>query len=189
MNNSARSPKRISLNSLSPNGENFRYDSEEGSLNQVLRDLIGTHKYHAEVYIEPLGEAYAIRGHITTNLDLLCSKCAFPLEKQITAHFDELIVIQPQAHRNEKEARVNHTTDLNDGPFCNLISTPHFEIGEFLHEQIAINTPATPLGRPDCDSNCENYQNAEKEGWLNSDETEAFAEKSNPFSVLGRWKT
>ena len=40
------------------------------------------------------------------------------------------------------------------------------DVGEFVHEIIAINEPLHPTAKPDCDDSCENLLNAYKSGWL-----------------------
>ena len=57
-------------------------------------------------------------------------------------------------------------------------------MGEFIHEIIAINEPLRPLGSPDCEIACENYNKAIEKGWLQVQDDADSQEKQSPFSVL-----
>ncbi|MAE75021.1 MAG: hypothetical protein CL675_13080, partial [Bdellovibrionaceae bacterium] len=64
------SPDTIRLSELSNDGESFLYSRTEGNLNEILSDCLGNNPYDIRLTIQPIGDAYEVRGKIQTTMDL-----------------------------------------------------------------------------------------------------------------------
>lgn len=178
-------PSVVDLESLPKDGRQYVYTNVGGELNSILKDMIGDNAYRVEIELKPLGNAYSATGTIESSVDELCSLCAYEFKQGIRERFNEILVVgETPAGHGSHQARVNHSSELNmSGPECTELPNSQFAVGEFIRELIGISRPIKPLGRPDCDSNCSNYQEALKKGWLNPSNEKGF-EKENPFAKL-----
>lgn len=178
----------VHLSELPPEGRSYSYSRQSGELDAVLEDLIAANNYDFEMFIKPMGGAFEVSGRMRTTLDLQCSRCALDFKLPIQQDFQELLMIEAQRPRRSHSARTNHSSEgFTDGPFCNVIPSELFDVGEFLHELVAVAEPIKPLAKEGCDKDCENYRDALLQGWL----TDPDAPKSGmegPFAVLQRLK-
>lgn len=185
MENSRKKDKWIHLDELPSDGFDFTFTQESGELNEDLFDLLAGRPYRLELRINPAGNAYEVRGSLSTTLPLLCSRCAVDIDYKIEERFHEILVIQPPLDRKSKTSHTNHLSDISDkGPFCNYLDSEEFNVGSWAHEILALAEPANPLGKPNCDDSCENFQMAIKNGWIQEEEKQA----ASPFSVLANLK-
>lgn len=172
-------PTVVNLSSLQESGEEYRYSTESGELTQKLKDLIDDNAYKVRIELRPIGNAFEIAGEIHTHLNVSCSLCGRDTRHAVDEDFRELIVIE------EERGRGGHTghmaADLvSDGPFCNYVQSPVFNLGEFIHEHIATEEPyIIECGQPDC----EKVMKAAQLKAQDPDYTDA-----NPFSVLKNLK-
>lgn len=183
-------PVRIVLSELPPEGRDFVYDREGGELNKALMDLIGLNPYRISFHVKPMGNVYLMEGTVDTELDLLCSRCGVDFKQKIQERLSEILVVQDSPlGRGDSTSRVNHTSDLNESQKeATTLDSPHFDVGEFFHEIIALAEPIQPLGGSDCDKSCENLEMAYAQGWLTRpgtqpEEDENF-DKNKPFAGL-----
>jgi uncharacterized metal-binding protein YceD (DUF177 family) len=178
-------PTVIDLGSIPHAGRQFVYTNVGGELNAVLKDMIGANPYRVEIELKPLGNAYSATGTIESSVDELCSLCAFEFKQAVKERFNEILVVgETPAGHGSHQARVNHSSELNlSGPECTELPNDQFVVGEFIRELIGLSRPIKPLGRPDCDSSCSNYQEALKKGWLTPSNETGF-EKESPFAKL-----
>lgn len=180
----AINPTVIRLKDLPQEGRRFVYTNESGELTSFIADLIGKNPYRVELEVRPMGNVYMAEGRIQTGLDEICSLCALEFVYAVNEKFKEILVINDSQSSRDHQARVNHSSELTlDGPECTELESDMFLVGDFIHELIAIAAPMRPLGKPDCDTSCENYKEAVRAGWFgNQDET--GTEPKNPFAVL-----
>jgi hypothetical protein len=62
-------------------------------------------------------------------------------------------------------------------------------VGEYLHEMVALAEPMRPLGKPDCDQDCENLAGRERRPWLSyGGERDGKSVMPNPFQILEKIK-
>lgn len=158
---------KINLKSISGKGLDFSYNQKSQEMTKKLKPLIGDNDYNISLHIQNEGlSSYSISGAIQTHLNLLCSRCAYEFTEPLQKKFKEKIFLQKKQKRKDKEVKSNHFSELMNQD--NFITTDQalFDIGEFLHEQIAIEEPLRPLGAKSCDKenfHCEHLENMKHE--------------------------
>ena len=91
--------------------------------------------------------------------------------------------------RNGKVTRANHSSEWeNEDLFCTELEEESLNMGEFIHEIVALAEPLQPLGTDDCSSSCKNYEEAIKQGWLTPPRERETEQKSSPFAILNQLK-
>ena len=148
-----KNPLTLQLKDLPKQGVDLHFTKETGELNGVLDDLIGNNPYRIQIYICPDGPVYMIEGHIQTQMNLACARCALDFKHTVIKHFRESLIVQ-----SKKSRRAAYSVPVNREDFCTVLFDPLFDLGDFLHELIAVEEPLRPLGKSDCDNNddCEN---------------------------------
>lgn len=159
-----RMPKdfKVNLKHLSKKGLNFSFSQKSVKMTAKLKPLIGDNDYNITLHIQDEGlSSYSISGHIQTHINLLCSRCAYEFKEPLNKTFKEQIMVQKKLTRIDKEAKSNHFSELASQENCTLIDKAVFDIGDFLHELIAIEEPLRPLGTKNCDEesfHCEHLE-------------------------------
>lgn len=181
-------PVHIRLNELPPEGKAFEYSRVTGELNETLKEFIGQNPYTIRFEIHPIGNAFELKGTAETQMDLACSLCGIDFKQDISEKLHEIIVIQAELPRVGHEARVNHTTELEStGPSYLEIPSPDLDVAEYIHEIIGLAVPIKPLGKKDCETACENWEELVQKGLLVR-EQDAEKTKNSPFEVLKNLK-
>lgn len=181
-------PTQISLKELPLEGREFNFTRESGELTEILEDVIGTNPYQVSLKIMPMGNTFDLRGRLETQMDLQCSLCAFDFKFPVKLDLYELIIIEKALSKGDHMSRNNHAHEWeSEGPNYIVLESDTFDIGEYLHEQIGLAEPIRPLGKPDCDQNCENLKDKVERPWLTYGADPA-AGKIKPFEVLEKLK-
>ncbi len=185
-------PTEIVLKDLPPEGREFAFTRESGELNSKLEDLIGQNPYDVRFRITPMGNAFDLRGEIKTAMDLQCSQCGGDFKFKVNQPVHELIVPQKPMAKGDQQVRSNHAHELSEsGPDYILLESEVFDAGEYIHEAVALTEPIRPLGKPDCDPNCDETKPIVERPWLSyGDKADKAGEgiRSNPFQVLEKMK-
>ena len=184
-------PTQIALKDLPNEGREFTFTRDSGELNEGLKDLIDSNDFHVQFRITPVGNAFDLRGSLKTAMDLQCSLCATDFKFKINLNLHELILIQKAFAKGDQQSRANHAHELSDGgPDYILLESEVFDVIEYVHEAIALAEPIRPIGRPDCDENCENLKDRVQRDWLTFGDDPKLSEKmgTNPFKVLEKMK-
>ena len=153
---------KIDLKSLPNKGLSFYYNQTSEELTKKLKPLIGENNYDIKVHIRNEGHfSYSISGKIQTYLNLLCARCAYEFKKSINKEFKEKIFLQKKLTRIDKQVKNNHFSELMNKEDFTVIENSAFDIGDFLHELIAIEEPLRPLKSKACDddTDCEHLKN------------------------------
>lgn len=181
-------PTEIALRELPIEGREFNFTRESGELNSALEDLIGSNPYSVHLKITPMGNTFDLRGRLATTLDLQCSLCAFDFKLPVDVPLHELILIEKALSKGDQMSRNNHAHEWeSNGPDYIVLETDSFNLAEYVHEQIGLAEPIRPLGKPDCDEDCENLKDRVQRPWLTygSDGEKGTA---SPFQVLEKLK-
>ncbi len=180
------SPVQIALKDLPLEGRSFTYTRESGELNEFLGELVGQNPYKVDVQITPMGNAYDMRGTIQTGMNLQCSLCALDLKHPINERIHEMLVLQKPLNKGDQQSKANHAHEwVEDGPDYIMLESDSFHVGEYVREVVALNEPIRPLGKPDCDLQCENVSD-EMRKWLQG--RDAISIRTNPFQALEKIK-
>lgn len=161
------SPTIVHLNDLPEEGREYVYNQDSGELTSSISDLIGDNPYKIHIHIRPVGNAFELKGQLETQLDLACSRCALEFKYSVKTPLSELLLVVDELPRTGRQAQVNHVTELDSSaPDYVTLPSDSFDVADFVHEIIAISEPSQPLGKPDCDDNCENLLELYRQGWL-----------------------
>ena len=158
---------KVNLKNISGKGLEFSYDEKSQEMTEKLRPLIGDNDYNISIHIQSEGpSSYSVSGAIQTQLNLLCSRCAYEFKEPIQKKFKEKIFLQTKQKRKDKEVKSNHFSELMSQENFTTTDQALFDVGEFLHELIAIEEPLRPLGTKNCDEknfHCEHLESIKQE--------------------------
>lgn len=148
---------RIRLSDIPPDGKDYLWDRKSGELNTVLADLIQEQDYRVEFTIKPINSRdFLLTGLIETIAPENCSLCGLDFKLPIRYKVNEILIPHQPQGRNSQYARVNHVSDAKDHGPQSLEYAPSgdMDMGDYVHEAIAISLPFTP--KPDADEkgNC-----------------------------------
>lgn len=178
-------PLKLNLNEVAKEPLEFNTRREFGDLNEVLKDLIGEEDYSVHLEIEKIGNAYLMKGDVKTRLPLICSDCGGEYFHPIEQHFEELLVIQNPYQKGDHASRNNHSHEWEQGqPQCTYLESHTANLGELVHEQIALLEPLRPQGDVDPGHECEDLSQIKRD-WLSLGKDEKpLEQKQNPFKAL-----
>ncbi len=148
---------QIDLSRIPEEGERYTYNHITGELNETLKDLIGSNTYDVDLFIKPLPQnTFQISGHIRTQLPEDCGKCGDPFSWSMSETVRTLLVPSIAHQRGDKYAKPNHLSDHEelDAPDAYNYRWPNLEMGEFVHEIIALAEPAYPHPPIKADGKC-----------------------------------
>jgi uncharacterized protein len=137
----------INLFEIPEEGKTFKYNNETAEVNQSLEDLIGHNKYETEFVITPLNSKdFELRGWINTRTKEICSHCGLNIQFPVKAKFHEILIPPQEIPHNGKYSKPNHFSKTETSrPDCTeYLKDLKFDIGEFLHESIALSVPYNP---------------------------------------------
>jgi uncharacterized metal-binding protein YceD (DUF177 family) len=182
-------PTEILLRELPPEGRVYEYTQDSEELTEALSDLIEKNPYFVRLCVKPIGNAFDVQGEIQTSLGLQCSLCALDFTFPVSQKFHEVLVIQKPLRQGDQNVKTNHSSEWNhDQPEGIYLETPTFDVCDFIHELVAVAEPIRPLGRPDCETACENRQVPVQRDWLSVDSNKSESVKNRPFGVLEKLK-
>lgn len=141
----------IKYNEVPSSGLDYVFRHTTGELNTVLFDIMGDYPvYETLVKIEPADNMVMLKGDLSGELRLTCSRCAEEFSKEFKKNF-------VTAYYKSETSLKNFGWDADD-----LVSSFDLEflegetinIGEAIHEQIALEIPFTPLCTESCKGLC-----------------------------------
>lgn len=169
---------KIRLNEIPEEGRNYDFNRSTAELNEALKDLISANSYDINLYFQPLNSKdYTVTGQVKTQIAEQCSRCAedfnLPIEKKIK----EILIPAQEQDRTSKYAKSKTLNsegeeEVSVSEYSNL----QFDLGDFLHEAIALEIPYTP--------HCTNCSDPEKAKPYIYDEKMGEETKPNPFKAL-----
>lgn len=178
----------INLFEITEEGKTFKYNNETAEVNEVLEDLIGSNKYESEFTIRPLNSKdYELKGWINTRTKEICSHCGLNIQFPVKAKFHEILIPPQEMTRDGKYAKPNHFSETEvSGPDCTeYLHDIKFDIGEFLHESIALTVPYNPAPEVNPKGECtdcgQNVKDLLKE--INN-QNEENLKQTSPFAAL-----
>lgn len=146
----------INLLEIPEDGKIYVCNQSTKEFNEILADLIGTTAYQTQFFIKPLSNGtFELSGNIQTQLPEQCSRCGLDFKMQVNQDFKELLIPQLDQPRNAKYSRPNHFSDLKEDvvPVYEY-QGHHLNMGEYLHELVAITEPFNPAAPVDEKGDC-----------------------------------
>ncbi|RME16208.1 MAG: hypothetical protein D6797_05055 [Bdellovibrio sp.] len=187
-----KQPYKIPLQEIPPEGREYTFTEKSGELNQELKDLLGTHSYHIEIFIKPQGNIFEIKGSIKAKREFICSFCAKDLEKEVNESFHELLFIEKKPLPRKSHSSQHFSPQGEQELFCNYLGSSDFFVGSYFHEIIALAEPYQIYKEEAClKRQCPFYKEALKKGYISSvitDENKVPENTHRPFSVLKKLK-
>ncbi|WP_374028654.1 DUF177 domain-containing protein [Bdellovibrio bacteriovorus] len=177
---------KINLTEIPEEGRSFQYNSQTGELNAVLKDLIGGAHYDAEFFVKPLNSKdFELVGKVRTKTPEQCSRCGIEIAFPVNEKFHEILIPKQSQPRGSKYSKVNHVSDLpEEGPDVSEYEGHLFDIGEYIHEVIALAAPFNPAGPEDENGDCSICKIPVKGQSFSYDEELPLEKPANPFAVL-----
>lgn len=177
---------KIRLKEIPQEGRQYTFDRVSGELNESLADIVGDRAYDVQFHIKPIGNAYEMRGNLTTTVLETCSHCGYEFDLPISRKINEVLFEEESGHRKSHSVHGNQSVDFSpEGPAMTPIHGDVFDAGEFVHEMIALEEPFYPICGPN--NKCLHADEVEEIRRRLEEEAEAAVEadaKPNPFSVL-----
>lgn len=177
---------KINLNEISEDGRSYTWNRSTGELNRILADLIGDVDYEANFFIKPLNSRdFEMKGTVKTKLPEQCSRCGIDFQFPINAKFHEFLIPKQDQPRGSRYTRVNHISDLPaDGPEVSEYEAFTFDMGEYLHEVVAIAAPFNAAGPEDEKGDCSICGIPVRGRTFSYDEKMPEENSKNPFAAL-----
>lgn len=145
----------INLLEIPDEGKTFICNNQTGELNAILADLVGKIPHKTEFFIKPLaGGTFELTGDIQTQLPEQCSRCGIDFNFKVNEKFKELMIPELDQPRNAKYSKANHFSEMSDDLSVVEYQGHKFDIGEYLHEVVALSLPAIPAAPLDEKDNC-----------------------------------
>lgn len=143
---------KIRLNEIPEAGRNYQFSREtDAALTPFLVDLIHENPYKISFFIKPLNmKDFTLDGALETCTGEQCSRCGENFQLKIQKKLREILIPEQHNDRTGKYAKSPlGATDADEEEFsvCEY-SQQQLDLGEYLHEAIAIEIPFTPY----CDS-------------------------------------
>ena len=117
---------------------------------QIDLDDEGTVKGRAELSGELFREGAKthLRGTVTSEVDLLCTRCAKRLTRALKIDFEDVFV-DASGETRDKDLEIP-VSDLNE----QLVAENEIDLSEVIREQILLNLPEQVLCKEDCKGLC-----------------------------------
>lgn len=146
---------KINLHEILEEGQEFVYNRNTAELNEVLHDLISTTPFEIKIFIKPLMKGFEMTGKIDTDSPQLCSRCGEDFPFEIHRKLKELLLPKEDEPRNSHYTKANHFSELDDQSLSVFFyEDPYFDLGEYLHEVIALEIPFNPKPKVDTNGRC-----------------------------------
>lgn len=172
---------KIRLNEIPEEGRNYVLNRQTAELNSVLEDLIKNNPYDVNLDIKPLNPRdFTVTGSVLTKTFEQCSRCAEDFDFIVDKKIREILIPDQEENRTGKYAKTSTTLVTDDSDENNVSVTEYsksqFDLGEFIHEAIALEIPFNP--------HCPNCMKLKNEKPFVYDEKMGEDTKPNPFQAL-----
>jgi uncharacterized protein len=119
-----------------------------------------------------------------------CSRCGIDFKFDINQKFHEILIPHQPDDRTGKYARVNHVSEATqEGPsVTEYAANYNFNVGEYLHEQVAIALPFNPAPAEKANGDCSLCDKPVRGKTFSYTEDMPQEKTDNPFEVLKNLK-
>jgi len=151
---------RISLNDLPPEGGQFTLDDPaiwQEPMEEFHLDYRVSKPLCARIQVLPMDGGWLVRGTLTGEVVLPCSRCAEDAPAAIDARFEDFESL-PESEDDEETpetpAAREAMEDVADSRIIFERNAPLLDLAAVCWEELMLALPATPLCRPDCKGLC-----------------------------------
>lgn len=142
---------QLKFNEVPSAGLDMVFTHTTGELNGLLLDVMGDFPvYEAEIKVEPLEQMVQVKGQVKGELHLTCSRCAEEYNLGFNKNFVTAYYKSEQSLKNFGM----HSDDLTGSFDLEFLEGEIIDVGEALHEQIALEVPYQPLCTESCKGLC-----------------------------------
>lgn len=177
----------INLAEIPEEGRSFEYTSESGEVTDALADLIGDNKYLIEFSVRPLNSRdFTLSGSIKTRSKEICSYCGQGIQFPIQVKFMEFVIPPQEMTRDGHYVRSSNFVENDPDSPQSFEYSPgmKLDIGEYLHETIALNVPYNPAPEISASGDCSDCGINVNSLIKTYEESPSLKEETNPFAVL-----
>ncbi|MBC7371797.1 MAG: DUF177 domain-containing protein [Bdellovibrionaceae bacterium] len=177
---------KINLSEIPEEGRSYTCNRKTAELNLPLKDLIGDAEFEAEFFIRPLNpKDFEVRGVMKTTMPEDCSRCGIDFELKIATKFQEILIPRHEDDRTGHYAKVNHISEAEvTGPSVTEYEDSAFDMGEYLHEVVAIAAPFNPVGPENEKGDCSVCGIRVRGRSFGYDEQVPVEKPASPFAAL-----
>lgn len=185
---------KIRLSDISREGSIWNLTrGQEHDLDIALQDLLGSKEaYQVTLSIDPLDQAgtYNVSGKLKTQWVEECSRCADDFTFAIDHGFQDILIPKLEMPRNGSTVKPHITESASTAALEHSAyeyQDDKFDLGEFLHEIIALARPLAPSPAVDAlTEKCMQCQRSPEEirAKFESKAQESLIKPPSPFEVL-----
>lgn len=136
----------VSINDLPPSGKTFDIDDQavwEEPIKEFGMDCKIVEPLKTTIFVMPADDGCVVRGQLTGEISVPCSRCAEDAKLEIDSKYDEYEEIPPSAGRRNKEKQ-------GDSHIVFDRNAPMLDLAAVAWEELMLAMPVTPL----CDTAC-----------------------------------
>lgn len=168
---------KIRLNEIPEDGRQYTLNRETAELNSVLADLIDQNAYNVNLDIRPLNPRdFTLQGSLITRTHEQCSRCGEDFDFPVNKRLHEILIPGHDEDRTGKYAKSKTKVSETDEVSVTEYTKQQFDLGEYLHEVIALEVPFNPF--------CATCTKPENDKAFIYDEKMGEDSKPNPFQAL-----
>jgi len=148
------SPYVVGLRDIPPEGLERRFDLSGDFARAALTDTEATvddAKISAVLELQKTGVEVLARGHIASEVTLVCSRCAGPARVALTSPVEVLFLPRDA---DPPEAADSPDLMAEDAPDIVAYEGQEIDLEETLREEVLLSLPYAPLCREDCKGLC-----------------------------------
>jgi uncharacterized protein len=168
---------KIRLNEIPEEGRKYHFNRESNDLNPILSDLIRENPYEIDISIRPLNSRdFVLTGQLRTQTPEQCSRCGEDFNLHIDKKLNEILIPSHETDRISKSTKSGSVSENSDEVAVTEYKNHNFDLGEYLHEAVALEVPFTPY--------CVECSKTDASKRFNYDENMGDEIKANPFKAL-----
>lgn len=187
---------KLRLSDIPREGSTWTFQrGQELELDQAVADLIAaTDPYQLVITIHPLDQngTFQMMGKIKSEWTEMCSFCSEDFRYPLNQSFSEILMPKLEIPRDAHNAKIHHSENPEGLEHVAFeYENEHFELGEFMHEMLAIAQPFAPSPTCDASGNCLLCKKtpAQREAMIQAFQNPAHSQiKESPFAVLKNLK-
>ncbi len=176
---------KIKLSEIPEDGSSYEFNRKTAELNLALQDLIDDADYQIQFDIKPLNtKDFTLTGTIKTKTNENCSRCGDLFKFSVDKKLSEILIPKQIDDRTGKYAKT--TVALSEKDLATAVleyENNQFDLGEYLHEAIAIDVPFNPMPKAKPNGDCSLCDKPRNLDPVIYDE-KLSVEKINPFQSL-----